>query len=162
MGRETAVAIHHGGSMKRLALFAALGLLSACGDSTGAGPSPWIGTWNVQLANGPGWIVSPPSSVVSLRDSTGHLYAVMPSIGASDSVYTDPVAFAQAFAVLNGAAAPDSIVLGVSGIGTNLVFTWVLRLAGTRSGNSASGVITIESLGIASRAEIGTWTATKQ
>jgi len=148
--------------MKRLALFAALGLLSACGDATGAGPSPWLGVWDVQLVNGPGWIVSPASAVVSVRDSSGHLYAVVSSMAASDSAYTDPVSFARADAVPDGATASDSIVLGVSGLGTNLGFTWVLRLAGTRSGNSASGVLTIEALGLVSRAEIGTWTAVKQ
>jgi hypothetical protein len=148
--------------MKRLALIATLGLLSACGDSTGSGPSPWIGTWNIQLANGPGWIVSPSSSVVSVRDSSGNLYAVTPPVAASDSAYSDPVSFAQAYAVPDGATAPDSIVLGVSGQVTNLGFTWLLRLAGTRSGNSAGGVITIESPGLVSRAAIGTWTAVKQ
>jgi len=148
--------------MKRLALVAALGLLSACGDSTGSGPSQWIGAWSLQLANGPNWIVSPASSVVSVRDSSGHLYAVTPPIGAADSGYVDPVNFAQAYAVSNSATAPDSIVLGVTGQGTNLGYNWVLRLAGTRSGNSASGAITLESPGNVGRFEIGTWTATKQ
>jgi hypothetical protein len=151
--------------MKRLALvplLATLGLLSACGDSTGSGPSPWIGAWDLQLANGPGWIVSPAASVVSLHDSSGHLYAVTPPTFASDSGYTDPVNFAQAYAVPDGATAPDSIVLGVSGQGTNLGFTWVLRFAGTRSGNSAAGLITLESPGIATRSTIGTWTAVKR
>lgn len=148
--------------MKRACIAAAVLVVAACGDSTGSGPSPWIGVWNIQLANGPGWIVSPASAVVSVRDSSGHLYALTPPIDASDSGHTDPVGFAQAYAVSNGTTAPDSIVLAVSGLGTNLGFTWQLRLAGTRSGNNASGVITIESPGIASRAGIGTWTAVKQ
>jgi len=107
-------------------------------------------------------MVSPASSIVSVRDSSGHLYAVTPTIGVTDSGYTDPIGFVQAFGVQDGATASDSIALAVAGQGINSGFHYLLRLAGIRSGNSASGVITLQALGIGDEGAIGTWTATKQ
>lgn len=148
--------------MKRLALVAGLGLLTACGDSTGSVQSPWLGVWSIQVANAPGWVVSPPSSVLSLRDSTGKVFAVVPAVAVSDSGYTDPVSFTQAFAVQNSAGRGDSLSLAVSGQGMNTGFTYLFRLLGTSNGGTASGVLTIELQGFGSPSQVGTWTAVKQ
>lgn len=147
--------------MRTLLLVGSLAVVVACSDATGVTTS-WVGAWDVQLTNGPGYIISPAASLITLRDSAGGLWAVTPPISVTDSGYSDPVSFNQQFALHNDVARPDSISLRLNAQGMNSGLPYEFRLRGSASGASAQGILTLGLTGDPSPQSLGTWTATKR
>jgi len=148
--------------MKRMSIVGAIGLALACGDSSGPGPSPWIGVWDVQVTNAAGYAYSPAATVVSFTDSSGKVLATMPATGIVDSANAEYMGFPQAFSMLNVAGRRDSIDVGASGTGINYSFHYRWYLIGTSNGATASGSVVVEIVELASSGVIGTWTAVKR
>lgn len=151
--------------MKRLALFTALGLLAACGDSNGPGRSPWVGTWSVQptitvasgLAFGP---LAPPGTPFTavITDSAGLLLVQLPTLELDDTVNVDYTMYPAGQHVVPGTR--DSLSFTLSAVSGINGLPYAITLAGTATGASGAGTITVAVLGNPGSA--GTWTATKQ
>lgn len=141
----------------------ALGLL-ACGNSTGPAPS-WAGSWSFSVSNAAGFSTNPMPTVITLRDSAGKVLANMPNLSVVDSNNAIYLSWSGDGGLQSTAAAHDSLVLAVSGAVDGVIgYHWWLEIAGTRSGNSASGTVLLWAVenGAGSASSIATWTATKQ
>jgi len=149
--------------MKRALAVAAVVVAMGCGNSSGPGQSPWVGTWSVQPTTPPGLAfgpLAPPGTPFTavITDSAGLLRVQLPTLELDDITNVDNTIYAAGQHVVPGTR--DSLSFTLSAVSGINGFTYAITLAGTATGSSGAGTLTVAVLGSSSAA--GTWTATKQ
>jgi len=149
--------------MKRALAVAAVVVAMGCRNSSGPGQSPWVGTWSVQPTTPPGLAfgpLAPPGTPFTavITDSAGLLRVQLPTLELDDITNVDNTIYAAGQHVVPGTR--DSLSFTLSAVSGINGFTYAITLAGTATGSSGAGTLTVAVLGSSSAA--GTWTATKQ
>jgi len=109
------------------------------------------------LAFGP---LAPPGTPFTavITDSAGLLRVQLPTLELDDITNVDNTIYAAGQHVVPGTR--DSLSFTLSAVSGINGFTYAITLAGTATGSSGAGTLTVAVLGSSSAA--GTWTATKQ